>query len=319
MPDTKPAIVVALTGWNAEPWVARFRAQLPGRTVLTLAECGESRPPAYHLFCWKPAPATLAATPHPLLIASAGAGVDHILTAGPPPGVPISRVVDADLTGRMVEYVVLHALMHLRRMPEAATYQRAKRWKGKPMPAAREVTVGLLGTGVLAQAAAAGLAALGFRVIGWSRTARSGLPFETFSGAGGLPVLLARTEILVSLLPSTPETRGLIGTRVFSALRREGAFGPPVFINAGRGDTVREDELVAALTDGTLRAASLDVFVTEPLPGSSPFWGMENVILTPHNAADSTPDAVVAGAVAEIHRFEAGLPLHNRVDPGRGY
>ncbi|MCA0423727.1 MAG: glyoxylate/hydroxypyruvate reductase A [Proteobacteria bacterium] len=319
MPEAKPAIVVALTGWKAEPWVARFRALLPGRTILTQAECGAERPARYHLFCWKPSAEVLAATPYPLLIASAGAGVDHILRAKPPAGVPISRVVDPDLTGRMVEYVVLHALMHLRRMPEAAMHQRARRWKGSPMPAAREVTVGLLGIGVLGQAAAAGLAALGFRVIGWSRTARGSLAFETHAGEAGLGPFLAQTDILVSLLPSTPETRGLIGTTVFRALHRDGAFGPPVFINAGRGDTVREDELIVALGDGTLRAASLDVFTTEPLPEASPLWGMETVILTPHNAADSTPDAVVAGAVAEIHRFEAGLPLKNLIDPKRGY
>ena len=96
-------------------------------------------------------------------------------------------------------------------------------------------------------------------------------------------------------------------------------FGDPVFISAGRGDTVNETDLHTALIDGTLRAASLDVFITEPLPAGSPLWGLENVIITPHNAADSHPDAIVDAVVAEIQRFEAGEPLLNPVDRLRGY
>lgn len=319
MPRTKPAVVVTLAGWDPQPWISRLAALLPGRQVLSLDACGAMRPDAYHLFCWKPTQAMLAARPAPRLIISAGAGVDHIFKADPPAGVPITRVVDPDLTSRMVEYVVLHALMHLRRMPDAAFNQRARLWRSKDFPAAREVTVGILGIGELGQAAARALGAVGFAVRGWSRTARTGLGYPTFHGPEGLRPFLAGTDILVSLLPSTPETRRSIGLPTFAGLRRTGPFGAPVFINAGRGDTVREDELVAALTNGTLRAASLDVFVTEPLPDDNPFWRLENVILTPHNAADSTPDAVAAFAAAEIERFEAGEPLRHGVDPARGY
>jgi glyoxylate/hydroxypyruvate reductase A len=254
-----------------------------------------------------------------MLILSAGAGVDHILKHEPPQEVPMTRIVDPDLTGRMVEFVVLHCLYHLRRMNEAAENQRRELWTAPVFPPARNVTVGLMGVGEMGRACAEGLMALGFNVIGWGRSPRGGLPFAAFSGAGGLDAFLAQTDILVSTLPATPQTRGLIDTAVLKKLRRDGPFGAPVLINAGRGDTACEDDLLLALRDGTLRAASLDVFVTEPLPASSPFWGLANVVVTPHNAADSDPEALAAAVIAEIARFEAGLPLLNPVCAERGY
>lgn len=318
-PQDKPAIVVALMGWDNGPWIDRFRKVDPTRPVLTLAEAEAGWPARYYMFCWKPAPAVFQRSPAPLLICSAGAGVDHIFKADPPAGVPITRIVDPDLTGRMVEYVVLHCLYHLRHMDAVAVNQRARAWRSKEFPAAREVTVGILGVGELGQAAARALKFLGFEVIGWGRARRDGLPFPSYAGAGELDAFLGRTDILVSLLPSTPETRGLIDGALLRKLRRDGAFGAPVFINAGRGDGANEAELTQALRDGTLRAASLDVFATEPLPPDNPYWGMENVVLTPHNAADSMPEAVVAAVFEEIRRFEAGEAPKNPVDPSRGY
>jgi glyoxylate/hydroxypyruvate reductase A len=176
-----------------------------------------------------------------------------------------------------------------------------------------------MGVGEMGRASANGLMALGFNVIGWSRTPKPDLPFTCYSGPGETERFLERTNILVSLLPSTPETRGLIGRETFRKLSRGGPFGDPVFINAGRGDAVDEAGLLAALQDGTLRAASLDVFVKEPLPAGSPFWDMPNAVITPHNAADSHPDAIVAAIMEEIRRFEAGEPLLNPVDRSRGY
>ena len=137
--------------------------------------------------------------------------------------------------------------------------------------------------------------------------------------AGVLDAFLAQTDILVSLLPSTPQTRGLINADLLAKLRNPGPLGAPAFINAGRGDSVNEADLLAALNARTLRAASLDVFSTEPLPADSPFWDAPNVVLTPHSAADSMPESVVDAVLAEIDRFEAGLPPLNPVDRERGY
>lgn len=319
MASPKPAIAVALKGWDLSHWLPRLRGAAPGREIVVIETPDDPLPRDYYLFCWKPHPRLLQRQPAPLLILSGGAGVDHILDHNPPGGVPITRIVDPDLTSRMVEYVVLHCLYHLRRMDEAAMRQRQHQWQARGFACARDVTVGLMGVGEMGRASAKGLMALGFNVIGWSRTPKPDLPFACYSGADSLDDFLGRTNILVSLLPSTPDTRGLIGLPVFRMLARQGPFGAPVFISAGRGDSVDEAGLLTALQDGTLRAASLDVFVKEPLPSDSPFWDLSNVTITPHNAADSHPDAIVDAIMEEIRRFEAGEPLLNPVDKSRGY
>lgn len=315
----KSGIAVALTGWNLEHWLARLREAAPDREIFVMESCETPLPERYYFFCWKPAPELLQRTPAPLLVLSGGAGVDGILNSNPPDGVPITRIVSPDLSGRMAEYVALHCLYHLRRMDEAAMNQRQRLWQSHSFAAAREVTVGLMGVGEMGLAAAKGLLALGFNVIGWGRSRRTELPFPGFAGRGELDDFLRETDILVSLLPSTPQTRGLIDGAMLRKLRRGGKFDGPVLINAGRGDAANENELIRALQDGTLRAASLDVFEHEPLAPDSPFWQLNNVVITPHNAADSDPDAIVAAVVAEIQRFEAGEPLANPIDRKRGY
>jgi len=180
------------------------------------------------------------------------------------------------------------------------------------------VRVGMLGFGVLGQDAARKLQALGFDVAGWSR---SGRPVEGFRvyGGGELDAFLARTDILVSLLPLTPDTHGILDRRLFAKLARHGRLGGPVLINAGRGGLQVEADILACLDDGTLKAAVLDVFETEPLPEDSPLWGHPAVTLTPHNAAVSEPEATARYIAEQIRRFERGEPLENVVDPSRGY
>lgn len=319
MSAAKPAIVLAIRGWNPGPWLERFSQAFPERAVLSAADPDVPLPERYYLGAWKPDPAIYRREPKPQAIFSLGAGVDHITRSNPPEGVPIGRVIDPDLSGRMAEYVTLHALWHFRQMTAIVAAQAARRWMSQDQPAARDVVVGLLGVGAMGQAAAAALLALGFKVVGWGRNARTGLGFEAFHGTEGLDAFLRTTDILVSLLPSTPQTRGLIGRAMFSRLHRPGPIGGPCFINAGRGDAVNEAELLTALTDGTLRAASLDVFQTEPLPPDSPFWSLPNVLVTPHNAADSSPEAIVGVVRAEIDRLEAGLPLRTAIDLAQGY
>lgn len=315
----KPAIAVALTGWDLREWLPRLSEAEPDREIVVAEAPDGPLPSRYYLLCWKPVPELLHRTPAPLIILSAGAGVDHILKCDPPEGIPITRIVDRDLTGRMAEYVVLHCLFHLRRMDEAIINQKERSWRSRSFAAARDVTVGLMGVGEMGQASARSLMALGFNVIGWGRSLRSGLPFRACAGRGELDAFLSQTDILVSLLPSTLETRGLIDAVLLRKLRRGGPFDGPVLINAGRGDGANEADVLSALRDGTLRAASLDVFEAEPLAPNSPFWPLGNVIITPHNAADSHPNAIVNAILAEIRRFEAGAPLMHPIDRARGY
>jgi glyoxylate/hydroxypyruvate reductase A len=220
---------------------------------------------------------------------------------------------------RMTEYVTLHVLMHHRRQRLYDRQQRERLWRDHDQPPASAVHVGIMGLGVLGRDAAAMLTRLGFRVAGWSRTERTIPGVTTFHGSDGLEAFLARTEILVALLPHTPATEGVLNLALFRKLKRDGAGGGATLINAGRGRLQVEADILAALDDGTLAGASLDVFATEPLPQNSPLWAHPDVIVTPHNAAASDPNSLVANVLQQIERHERDEPLQHVVDRRVGY
>jgi glyoxylate/hydroxypyruvate reductase A len=312
-------LLLAISGWDPAPWLDRFRRLLPDRRIVAL---GNDFDPAEVVYAaaWKQPPGSLAALPGLKVIFSLGAGIDHLARDPELPDRPIVRVVDPDLTARMSEYVVLHCLAHLRGTRYYEAQQRARNWDdARDEPAASDVRVGIMGLGVLGADAARKLTIMGFQVAGWSRTPKRLDGVTCFAGKAELEAFLARTDILVSLLPLTKDTRGLLDRRIFVGLARDGRIGGPVFINAGRGGTQNEADILACLDDGTLAAVTLDVFETEPLPRDSPFWTHPRVTLTPHNAATSDPDAVAAFVAAQIRRFEAGEPLRNTVDLRAGY
>jgi glyoxylate/hydroxypyruvate reductase A len=312
------SILLAITGWEPEAWLARFRAQAGGREVRLAPDVGD--PAAVRYACvWKPPAGLLAGLPNLRAIFSLGAGVDHLLEDPAMPDVPLVRIVDPDLTMRMTEYVVLHVRLHHRRMKLYEWQQRDRVWREHADPSASEVRVGIMGMGALGRAAAAALSPLGFQLAGWSRTPRALSGVEMFAGTAQLDRFLARTDILVCLLPLTPDTRGILRYNCFRKLARDGALGGPSLINAGRGGLQVEADILRALDDGTLSGASLDVFQEEPLPGASPFWAHPKVYLTPHNAGQSDPHALTKYVLAQIERHERGLPLENVVDRKRGY
>jgi glyoxylate/hydroxypyruvate reductase A len=313
------AILLVISGWDAAPWERRFRAAAPGRDIRTWPnQVGNPADIAYAA-AWLPPHGAFAPFGNLRAIFSLGAGVDALLADASLPQVPVVRVIDPDLTRRMTEYVTLHVLLHHRRQRLYDDQQRRRVWHEHDQPPAGAVTVGLMGLGVLGQDAAQVLVRLGFRVAGWSRTPRTLPGVETFHGAAGLDAFLGRTEILVCLLPHTPATTGLINLALLRKLKRDGALGGAYLINAGRGKLQVDADILAALDEGSLAGATLDVFPTEPLPGESPLWGHPGVTITPHNSAASVPEEVVAYIVNQIHRHEAGQPLDNVIDRRRGY
>jgi glyoxylate/hydroxypyruvate reductase A len=215
--------------------------------------------------------------------------------------------------------VVLHVLMYHRRQRIFDTQQRLRMWHDPEQPPASDVAVGIMGLGELGAAAAVALQRLGFRVFGWSRTQKSIPGVESFFGMIGLEPFLRRTEILVCLLPSTQQTRGILNLDLFRRLKFNGAMHGAYLINAARGDLQIEADIISALDDGTLAGATLDVFVTEPLPVTSPLWTHQKLTITPHNAAQSSRRALVANILRQIDRFEINLPLEHVVDRRRGY
>ncbi len=315
---TKPAILLAITRWDPVPWADAVRAADPTRPVFLWPDVPDRDTVAYALL-WKPPAGALAGLRNLKAILSLGAGVDHLIFRDDLPEVPIMRVVDDDLTGRMVEWVVLQVLIHHRRQRLYDRQQRERVWKERRQTAAHDVRVGIMGMGVLGQASAKALSGLGFRVAGWSRRGSSVPGVESFAGVQGLDAFLKRSDILVCLLPLTPETRGMLALPLFEKLAHDGPRGMPVLINAGRGGLQVEADIVAALESGVLGGASLDVFESEPLAAASPLWGMDNVVITPHVAAASTAEALVPAILKQIANFEAGAPLTNVIDRKAGY
>jgi glyoxylate/hydroxypyruvate reductase A len=313
------ALALVIAGWDVAPWEKRFRAAAPGRDIRLWPDRLGNPDDVAYAAAWLPPAGAFGAFRNLRAIFSLGAGVDGVLADRALPPVPIVRVVDPNLMRRMTEYVTLHVLMHHRRQRLYDAQQRQRVWHEHPQPRANEVSVGLMGLGVLGRDAAEVLVRLGFRVAGWSRTRRQVPGIETFHGAAGLDAFLARTEILVCLLPHTPATEGILNLALLRKLKRDGALGGAFLINAGRGRLQVDTDIVAALDEGALAGATLDVFPVEPLPAASPLWAHPRVTITPHNSAASVPEETVAYIVGQIERFEAGEGLENVIDRASGY
>jgi glyoxylate/hydroxypyruvate reductase A len=286
----------------------------PNRDLRFWPEIGDKAGIDYALV-WHPAPGLLASLPNLKLIVSLGAGVDHILRDPELPAcVPIVRLVDPYMTQAMSEYVALQVLRLHRQDFAYRAQQAAAEWREHDQKNAAERSVGILGFGTLGQDAAAKLKVLGFDVAGWSRSGRDVPGLATYGGAGGLDALLRRSEILVSLLPMTPETENILDAGLFARLPRGAGL-----VNAGRGRQLVEADLLAALDSGQISAAVLDVFREEPLPSAHPFWRHPRIIVTPHVAAETHPPTATAIIAQAIDDFEAGRPVANVIDRDKGY
>ena len=297
-----------------EPWCDALTEAVPDLEVRNWDNAGDPAEIDFALV-WLPPQGALQRFPNLKAILNLGAGVDALLKdPSLPKGVPIVRMVDDDLAKCMAEYVLLHVLRYHREQPALDAQQRAKQWRIVASPAACHRRVGIMGLGAMGGEAARHLLAVGFDVASWTRSAKPMAGVEGFHGAEGLAPFLARTEILVCLLPLTAETRGILDRDLFRRLPR-GAY----LINAGRGGHQVEADILQALDEGQLAGATLDVFATEPLPAASPFWTHPKVTVTPHNASITNPRSAVRHVVESIRRVRAGEPLRNVVDPAVGY
>jgi glyoxylate/hydroxypyruvate reductase A len=310
-------LLLHLSDVDEAAWAQKYREALPEAHVV---RHGDAFDPASidYIFVWKPRADAFEGLTRLKAVLSLGAGVDALLMHPNLPDKPIVRFVDTDLTQRMSDYVIAQVTMHQRLATRYKHDQAERRWQQFYPPASSETTVGIMGMGVLGTDAAHKLKALGFTVRGWSRAPKPTEGIEVFAGDRQFDVFLSGTDILVCLLPLTPETRGILNAETFGKLGRQ-LDGGPVIINAARGGHQREGDIVKALTDGTLGAASLDVFEVEPLPVSSPLWELKNCYITPHIAAISNPNAGVKYFSRIIRDHEAGKPLPNVVDRARGY
>lgn len=222
---------------------------------------------------------------------------------------PLARMVDTSLTQGMVEYVTGHVLRYHLGLDQPATT-----WTPLVPPLAQDRRVGFLGLGALGRSCAQMLAELGFDVAGWSRTQRAVTGIACHHGADGLARVLNRSQILVTLLPDTPATTDILNTETLAQLPRGACV-----INPGRGTLIDDDALLAALNQGQIAAATLDVFRTEPLPLDHPYWAHPKVTVTPHIAAATRPETASDVIAHNIARVEAGQPMLHEVSRAAGY
>ncbi len=263
---------------------------------------------------WHPPPAALTGFANLKAILSLGAGIDALLADRTLPDLPLARMVDPSLTTTMADYVLLAVLRHHRRFDLFEREQLAGRWTFAFPARPQDRTVGVMGLGMLGKAAAVRLREQGFEVAGWSRSAKSLSGIRCYHGVDQLSPFLARTEILVCLLPLTPETSGILNADLFARMPKGG-----YLVNVARGGHLVEADLLDALNRGQLDGATLDVFATEPLPGNNPLWRHERVLITPHVASYCIPETAADGVVLNIRRALAGEPLDHQIDRTKGY
>jgi glyoxylate/hydroxypyruvate reductase A len=299
---------------DPDEWRAAFAEAIPDLEFRIWPDVGEVDDVEIALV-WDPMQEKLLRFPNLKLIASLGAGVDHLLAATTlPDGVPMTRIVDGNLTQGMREWVLLQTLYCHRQVPAYWAQQRRQVWRQLGQPFAQERRVGMMGLGVLGAAAAEALQHIGFAVSSWSRRQKSLAGVNSFAGLDELDEFLAASDILVCLLPLTPDTEGIVNSRTLKALP-EGA----CLINGARGGLVVEADVIAALESGRLAHAVLDVTCEEPLPADNTLWRAPNITITPH-VASITNAGSCAGLVADnIRRVRAGEAPQSLVDPTAGY
>jgi glyoxylate/hydroxypyruvate reductase A len=242
------------------------------------------------------------------------AGIEAVLALDPPADVPLVRMVEDGLTLGMVDYVCGHVLRHHIDVDRYIDTAPIAEWEVDYPPLARDRTVGILGIGALGSACAANLVAHGFRVIGWSRSQKDIPGVECRSGAAALDETIAEAEILVLLLPATPETHRILNARRIALMPLDACL-----INAARGQLVDHPALRKALNTGLLRHATMDVYDVEPLPPNDPYWTHPRVTVTPHIASVTRPKTASQSIIAQIARHQRGEPFLHIVDRARGY
>ncbi len=294
-------------------WVDRMRGLLPDWQFDAWDDADLEA--VEYAIVWKPRTGDLAKLPRLKAIVSLGAGIDHVLADSElPTHIPIIRTVGQDLTQIMREYVLLHVLRHHRNRPAQVANEHVKGWDAVLAPPAYRRKVGVMGLGNLGAAAAETLASIGFQTSGWARSQKQIEGVTCYAGPDQFDTFLEGTEILVNLLPLTPETTGILNEDHFAKLPKGACL-----INCARGGHMDEDHLLAALDSGQIAQATLDVFQVEPLPQDHPFWTHPDVTVTTHIASRIDADTGSRIIAANLQEFEETGTVDDIADGARGY
>lgn len=301
---------------QTQTWVAALQEAIPEEHIVLLDELDMAAREACDVaIVANPDPEDLKMLPHLKWVHSVWAGVERLMADLPGSNeLKVVRLIDPQLAGTMAEAVLAWTLYLHRDMPRYARQQQAKQWLEHEYTRAEEKTVAILGLGTLGLAAATRLNAAGFEVCGWSRTPKSVPDIKCYNGDQGLFDMLAQTDILVCLLPLTPQTKNLVNKNVFRSLKKHASF-----INFGRGPIVDDAALREALDDGHLAHAVLDVFHHEPLPSDSWHWTHQNVTVLPHISAPTNRKTASAIVAENIRQYRANGSILKFVNRETGY
>lgn len=303
--------------FDTQYWIRELEKQLPGARVREW-KAGDNQPADYALV-WHP-PVEMLQGRALKAVFALGAGVDSILSKlrdHPdmlPLSIPLFRLEDTGMGRQMQEYAVSQVLHWFRRFDDYQALKLASRWQPLPEYRADEFTIGIMGAGVLGAKVAESLQPWGFPLRVWSRSRKSWPQVQSFAGQAELGGFLQGTRVLINLLPNTAETVGIINQTLLAQLPDES-----YLLNLARGVHVVEEELLAALNNGKLKGAMLDVFSREPLPQESPLWAHPRVAMTPHVAAVTRLMEAIAYIAGTISRLERGESVSGQVDRQRGY
>lgn len=289
---------------------ARLAPDVPFRTWPDIGDAADIR----YLAAWTVTRDLLHGLPNLEVLFSVGAGVDQLDLSQVPAPVKVVRMMEPGLTDGMVQYATFATLALHREMLDYREAQADHRWAPRPLLPADGRRVGVMGLGNLGKAVLAALRPFGFPLRGWSRSGGTVEGVEIFAGADALPAFLSGCDILICLLPLTGDTRGILCRKSFDLLPRGAAI-----INVGRGGHLVEADLLAALSDGQLSGAVIDVLNTEPAAADHPFWSHPRILLTPHVASQTRDDSSAEVLIANIRRHQAGQTMQGQVDRTRGY
>ena len=307
-------LLIEMTDEDPNTWVRSLQARVPGLDIRIWPEVGAEEDIELVLVSHHEH-GDLRHYPNLKVILNLGAGVDHVFEDPDlPDGVPITRIVDPDLSDQMSAHAACAVLYFNRHIAGYVELQRERRWQPLPFEEVELTCIGVMGIGVIGGDTARKVKALGFDVLGWSRSEKELEGIRCFHGPDGLRAFLGESNMIICVLPLTAETRGIINKDTLGQLPR-GAY----VINVARGGHVVDADLLAALDSGQIAGAALDVFHTEPLPPDHPYWVHPKVLVTPHMAGEINPRTASLQLAENIDRVRKGQPLLNVVDPKVGY
>ena len=308
------ALLLIRNDKNYKTWLSAIKKIDPDFPVFT-PENLKNKNDIKMILTWKAPHGSFENYPNVEVIGSLGAGVDHLFEdPSLPENIKMTRIVDENLIGDMQEFVLALTLNDCKNLKTYTKFQQEHSWKPIPYKRVANVTVGIMGLGVLGEAVAKTLHQTGFKLTGWANSKKDFEGLKSFAGDAELDNFLATAEILVCLLPLTEKTKGILNKKLFDKLPEDA-----YLINVARGGHLVDDDLLNALKNEKLSGAALDVFNTEPLPEDHPFWKNDKILITPHTASKSDPASIADQIVDNYNRLQNGEELKNTVSRAKNY